>query len=304
MSLSGANHFKRAWPRILSFAAFFAELPGGMPAHLPPVPKPLPEGMRRGQRSRFYLFHYPSPHSAKHGGYVTDEGHATDETTRMLERAVNSSHNRVNLTFDQHFDYIADIYDGPHPFKVGKVDFTFDKHFYNYKKLNPQQMADWRAGKVDILKNVIVDEIVERGRVSADVLVTGVQAQKWWPALLAEAVPLAREEARVILGLADLPPFDLAFPSEQRGELPSLPDDAKCADSEVQHPCGALKCMSLGHRARVDAAIQFAQRGVLPEDAIVEYFQALSPKHGNFNDTERKQLQADAKALSRFPDTS
>ena len=33
------------------------------------------------------LLHYPSPHSEKHGGYVTEDGHATDDTTRMTNEA-------------------------------------------------------------------------------------------------------------------------------------------------------------------------------------------------------------------------
>ncbi|XRB12932.1 hypothetical protein RI054_05g27680 [Pseudoscourfieldia marina] len=33
------------------------------------------------------LLHYPSLHSEKHGGYVTEDGHATDDTTRMTNEA-------------------------------------------------------------------------------------------------------------------------------------------------------------------------------------------------------------------------
>ena len=54
-------------------ATLFASLDGGMTAHTSPDPMPLPAGMIRGTRSRFMLLHYPSPHSEKHGGYVTKD---------------------------------------------------------------------------------------------------------------------------------------------------------------------------------------------------------------------------------------
>ena len=64
---------------------------------------------------------------------------------------------------------------------------------------------------------------------------------------------------------------------------------------EVQHECGALKCMSLYHRARVDAATRWMHRDALG-DAPVNYFKSLMPQYGEYLDEERMTLQDDAKA--------
>ena len=57
---------------------------------------------------------------------------ATDDTTRMMARAVSTSlPDGQSLVFQQQYDWWGDLYDGPHPFKVGKADFKSSTHFYN-----------------------------------------------------------------------------------------------------------------------------------------------------------------------------
>jgi hypothetical protein len=51
-----------------------------------------------------------------------------------------------SLVFQQQYDWWGDLYDGPHPFKVGKVDFNFTNHFYN--KLSKKDKKRWWDSKV------------------------------------------------------------------------------------------------------------------------------------------------------------
>ena len=66
-------------------------------------------------------------------------------------------------------------------------------------------------------------------------------------------------------------------------------------DHEVQHECGALKCMSLYHRARADEQSRWVHRHAIG-DAPVNYFKSLTPQYGEYSDEERKTLLDDAKA--------
>ena len=142
---------------------------------------------------------------------------------------------------------------------------------------------------------------------SSDPLAMGVLPRKWWPELLAAAVPLARAQARRILGLTYLPPYDIAYPSTSGGQLPPLTPDEEtgrapsCGDIEIQHPCGALSFMSLDQRARLDAGLQWLHRHILGDSHVV-YFRRLTPKFGDYSEAERRRAQADAKVrFQAFP---
>uniref|UniRef100_A0A6V2RT34 Uncharacterized protein n=1 Tax=Emiliania huxleyi TaxID=2903 RepID=A0A6V2RT34_EMIHU len=298
MSFVEKHHWENALPLLEAHAETFCQLSSGNQAHQLPVPKALPHQLAavRGDRTRVLALHYPPPRSP---GYLTSKGDATDATTRLLASAVNKAFQEHHLNFDQTFDVIGDLYDGPHDFKVDGRDFNFETHFFD--KLSPEEQQAWWETKVGTLIGIIVDEIVQRGRKGADVLAMGVLPRKWWPELLAAAVPLAREQARRILGLTYLPPYDIAYPSTSGGQLPPLPPDEEtgrapsCGDIEIQHPCGALSFMSLDQRARLDAGLQWLHRHILGDSHVV-YFRRLTPKFGDYSEAERRRAQADAKA--------
>ena len=305
-------HFPRGRPAMNKHATLFASLDGGMPAHTSPDPTPLPAGMTRGNRSRFMLLHYPSPHSEKHGGYATEAGHASDETTRMMARAVSKSlpDGKV-LLWQQQFDFWGDLYDGPHALKVGTVAFSWHKHFY--KKLSTADKKRWWDSKVHVLASVICDEI-ERGRDGADCFVAGSEPLEWWPKILKDAIA---EASRIL----DKPiSYDIRFPSTAAGDLPPLTREGSedtegdvveeekgeeeeeeaeevlpCGDHEVYHPSAALHSIPYGHRVRLDAAIKWVQGPILT-DATVTYFQSLKPKTPYYSKEERRTLQDDTKA--------
>ena len=186
---------------------------------------------------------------------------------------------------------------GPHPFKVGTAHFKFSTHFYN--KLSQDDKKRWWDSKVEVLKCVIIDEI-ERGREGADCFISGKEPLAWWPKLLEAALPMAIAEAKALAG-RDVT-YDIRYASEAKGDLPPLQPIAagkpapSCGDMEVQHACGALKAMSLDHRARLDALTKWVQGPILAS-ATVTYFQSLSPKYGgSYSEAERRTLQSDAKA--------
>ena len=295
-----SSHFPRGRPAMNDYATLFKSLPGGMTAHTSPDPMPLPDGMARSNRSRLMLLHYPSPHSAKWGGYVTETGDATDETTRMMARAVSTSlPDGQSLVFQQQFDWWGDLYDGAHPLKVGKARFKFSTHFY--QKLSKEEKKLWWDSKVQVVKAVIIDEIVERGRKGADCFIAGKEPLAWWPKILAEALPMAIAEASQALARQDVT-YDIRYASQEKGDLPPLKSmkagkpAPSCGDMEVQHPCGALLAMSMDHRARVDALIRWVQGPIL-DDFTVNYFQSLTPQYGvGYSEAERRTLQADANA--------
>jgi len=300
-------HFPRARPAMDKHATLFASLDGGMPAHTSPDPMSLPAGMTRGNRSRFMLLHYPSPHSEKHGGYVTEAGHATDDTTRIMARAVNKSlPDGQVLLWQQQFDFWGDLYDGPHALKVGKAAFSWHKHFY--KKLSKADKDRWWDSKVHVLASVICDEI-ERGRDGADCFVAGSEPLEWWPKILKDAIA---EASRILDKTIS---YDIRFPSTAAGDLPPLTREGSedtegdveeeeeaeeealpCGDHKVYHPSAALHRIPYGHRVRLDAAIKWVQGPILA-DATVTYFQSLTPKYGgSYSEAERRTLLDDAKA--------
>ena len=305
MSFVEEDHWENARPFLETHAETFGQLSGGNQAHQLPVPKPLPHELAaaRGDRTIVLALHYPPPGSP---GYLTSTGDATDATTRALASAVNKAFQEHHLRFAQTFDVIVDLYDGPHDFKVDGRDFNFETHFFD--KLSPEEQQAWWETKVGTLVGIIVDEIVQRGRKGADVLAMGVLPRKWWPELLAAAVPLAREQARTILGLTYLPPYDIAYPSTSGGQLPPLTRDEEtgrapsCGDKEIQHPCGAFSFMSVDHRARLDAGLQWLHRHILGAHRHVVYFRSLTPKFGDYSEVERRRAQADAKVrFQAFP---
>ena len=98
----------------------------------------------------------------------------------------------------------------------------------------------------------------------------GKLACEYFPKYLRLAQELAVKEASVILGRRVK--YDILFPSEKTGELPSVGGKIKCGDTELQHVCVADKFMSLDHRAHLDGAIAFVCK-VLLAGKRVTYFQ-------------------------------
>jgi hypothetical protein len=73
---------------------------------------------------------------------------------------------------------------------------------------------------------------------------------KYFPKYLRLAQELAVKEVSVIL--VRRVKYDIIFPSEKIGELPSVGGKIKCGYTELQHVCMADKFMSLDHRAHLD----------------------------------------------------
>ena len=87
---------------------------------------------------------------------------------------------------------------------------------------------------------VICDEIIVRKRTGANCFIAGRQALKWWPKLLAAALPKVVEKATVLLGRPVI--YIINYASEKKGDLPPLqPIKAgapatTCDDGQEHHP--------------------------------------------------------------------
>ena len=119
----------------------------------------------------------------------------------------------------------------------------------------------WVDSKVHMIRMIIVNEIVKRNRIGMRVYAFGKLAYEYFPKYLRLAQELAVKEASVMLGRRVK--YDILFPSEKTGELPSVGGKIKCGDTELQHVCMADKFMSLDHRARLDGAIAFVCKDLL-----------------------------------------
>ena len=75
----------------------------------------------------------------------------------------------------------------------------------------------------------------------------GKLACEYFPKYLRLAQELAVKEASMILGRRVK--YDILFPLEKNGELPSVGGRIKCGDRKLQHVCMADTFMSLDHRA-------------------------------------------------------
>jgi hypothetical protein len=118
----------------------------------------------------------------------------------------------------------------------------------------------------------------------------GKLACEYFPIYLEMARKLAVEEASAILGTTVK--YDILFPSEKTGELPSVGGKIKCSDRELQHVCMADRFMSLDHRARLDGAIAFVCKDLLAGKCVT-YFQSLSSRYGNYSESELRELRKD-----------
>ena len=94
---------------------------------------------------------------------------------------------------------------------------------------------------------IIVDEIAERKRIGMCVFAFGKLPCEYFPKYSRLAQELAIKEASRILGRRVK--YDILFPLEKTGELPSVSGKIKCGDTGLQHVCMADKFMSLDHRA-------------------------------------------------------
>jgi len=261
----------------------FTRLTGEKP-HAYPPPWPRPKGFEPGDDlARFLLLHYPRYGDTAYFDPLT--GHAVDQTLLVVERAVQALHPDVELTFAQMFDFIGDLCGGGAP-----LGFGFKKDFY--EKLSKDKRSAWWTSKVEALAAVFVDEMVERKRVGATVLIAGTDPTDFWPALLAEALPIALEAASKLLGckavfeikyLTDLPALEVG----PGGEAAPVLSQAW----QLTHPSTAYTTMTRDMSRRWDAAL--AQMFGRPS---VPYFARLNKRHGDFNRAELRLLQDHAKA--------
>ena len=274
-----------AWP-VLEHGELFAELSGAEP-HVYPPRWPQPEDFERGDNfARFLLLHFPRFGGTHYFDPVT--GHAVDQTLLVVERAVQALYPNVDLKFAHMFDYVGDLYDGGAP-----LGFGFKQDFY--EALSDDDQSAWRASKVALLAAVFVDEMVQRQRVGAFVLIAGVDPTEFWPALLAEALPIALKAAEQLLGRP------AAFEIKYLTDLPALEEGPGGEAApvlrqawELTHPSTAYTTMPRDMSARWDEAL--AQLFGRPS---VPYFARLKKKHGNHNAVELRMLQAHAKACHR-----
>ena len=261
----------------------FTSLTNGEKPHAYPDRWPQPVGFRRSDDLAVcLLLHYP-----RYGGapYFDSAGHAVDQTLLIVERAVQAAHPNVNdLVFAQMFDFVADLYPGGAP-----IGFDYEKDFY--KHLSESNKTAWKKSQVGALAAMFVDEMVQRERVGAIVVIAGNNPTRFWPELLNAALPIALAEAARLLGrdvefeiryLSDLPPLD----SGPNGE----PAPALSEKWLLEHPSTANSTMASDRCRRWDAAI-----GVAFGVPSVAYFARLKKSHGEYNALEMGMLQADAK---------
>ena len=218
--------------------------------------------------------HYPPPH--KKGdpyGYVGKDGHALDHTTFLAERAFIRS---LPIEFQEFamlhhmFHVFLDLYNGPHALTNDKGgQFSWLENFL--KVISPANRKAWEDSKIHMIRMIIVDEIVKRNQIGMRVFAFGKLACKYFPKYLRLAQELAVIEASVILGRRVK--YDILFPSEKTGELPSVGGKIKCGDTELQHVCMADKFMSLDHRARLDGASAFVCKDLLAGKRVTYFLE-------------------------------
>ena len=148
----------------------------------------------------------------------------------------------------------------------------------------------WLKSKIYMIQMIIVDEIVVRKRIGMRAFAFGKLACEYFPIYLEMARKLAVEETSAILGKTVK--YDILFPSEKTGELPSVGGKIKCGNTELQHVCMADSFMSLDHRARLDGAIAFVCKDLLAGKCVT-YFQSLSSMYGNYSESELQELNKD-----------
>jgi hypothetical protein len=187
------------------------------------------------------------------------------------------------------FHVFFDLYDGPHALTNDTGgQFSWLKDFM--KVISVANRNSWLKSKIHMIRMIIVDEIVVRKRIGMRVFAFGKLACEYFPIYLEMARKLAVEEASAILGTTVK--YDILFPSEKTGELPSVGGKIKCSDRELQHVCMADRFMSLDHRARLDGAIAFVCKDLLAGKCVT-YFQSLSSRYGNYSESELRELRKD-----------
>ena len=251
------------------------------------------EGLVEDGYTKVFGGHYVPPHTEGNPyGYVGKDGCALDHTTFLTERAFIKSlpiEFQEFATLHHMFHVFLDLYDGPHALTNDKGgQFSWLENFL--KVISPANRKAWEDLKVHMIGMIIVDEIVERNRIGMRVFAFGKLVCEYFPKYLRLAQELAIKEASVILGKRVK--YDILFPSEKTGELPSVGGKIKCGNTELQHVCMADKFMSLDHRARLDGAIEFVRKDLLAGN-LVTYFQSLSSRYGNYSESELRELRKD-----------
>jgi hypothetical protein len=197
--------------------------------------------------------HYPPPHKEGNPhGYASKDSRALDHTTFLTERAFIRS---LPIEFQEFamlhhmFHVFLDLNNGPHVLTNDKGGHV--SRLENFLKvISPANRKAWEDSKDHMIKKIIVDEIVECYPIGMRVFSFGKLVCEYFPKYLRLAQELAVKEASVILGRCVK--YDIIFPSEKTGELPSVGGKIKCGYTELQHVCMADKFMSLDHHAHLD----------------------------------------------------
>lgn len=170
----------------MAFAKRHADMTG-----LPTIISGAKVGRESGGDVLILALHYaPCNVGCSRDGWWDSNGAATCPTTRVLEEMGKEA--IPGRPFCSHFDIYLDLFDSVHWYKGddGKP-FNFRAHFYS--QFPPEQRDEWLQLKLTMLAWMIVDEIVERGRTGAFVIVGGGEANDVWRGLLTRAVEQAKQ---------------------------------------------------------------------------------------------------------------
>ena len=248
-----SSKLESLWTKIKSHADLFFKITGVKAYSTTCPPEKMLEGLVEDGYTKVFGRHYPPPHKEGNPyGYVGKDSRALDHTTFLTERAFIRSlpiEFQESATLHHMFHVILDLYDGPHALTNDKGGrFSWLENFL--KVISPANRKAWEDLKVHMIIMIIVNEIVKRNRIGMRVYAFGKLAYEYFPKYLRLAQELAVKEASVMLGRRVK--YDILFPSEKTGELPSVSGKIKCGDTELQHVCMADKFMSLDHRAHLD----------------------------------------------------
>ena len=228
----------------------------------------LPESLgKRDNETRCFFFHYPPPEAAV-SGFFAKSGHATTQTTFHVERAAESALPKgVQYPFACQYDIFTDLFEAPTDLKVADGQaFSYKKHYLG--TLSEAEAEEDERSKIELLKEMMIEERKRRGRVGLVAYIAGVEPDRYAPALLEKAAALAttvlrREE-----------PEAASYTVRRPTDLPEATcKKRKGTPSRVAHPCMAA-AMPIDERLRNDAVVTQVQGSILA-GTNVRYFKAL-----------------------------
>jgi len=286
-------HYPRAHGPIKSHGDLFFKITGVKAYSTTCPPEKMLEGLVEDRYTKVFCGHYAPPHmDGNPYGYVVKDGRALDHTTHLAERAFVRSLPKefeTLATLNHMFHVFFDLYDGSHEL-TNDTGGRFSWWKDCMKVISVANRNALLKSKIYMIQMIIVDEIVVRKRISMRVFAFGKLACEYFPIYLEMARKLAVEETSAILGKTVK--YDILFPSEKTGELPSVGGKIKCGNTELQHVCMADSFMSLDHRVRLDGAIAFVCKDLLAGKCVT-YFQSLSSRYGNYSESELQELNKD-----------